>query len=231
MRMRDGVVLRADVWRPSSAGRFPVLVYRTPYDRRHAQGDASTVARAAARGYAVVVQDVRGRYGSDGEFDPYRNEGRDGFDTIEWAAAQPWSDGSVGTFGLSYPGAVQWLAAVESPPHLKAMVAGHDVLHAAQLLLCRRHVRHVVAALDLEQHRARRARAPQPGRTAHGRGGARGVGAHARARPAAPSPAGARRVPRRGALPVRVAAPPAGRSLVGLGGDPRTLRPRRTPRC
>ena len=70
----------------------------------------------------MVVQDVRGRYGSAGDFDPYRNEGRDGFDTIEWAAAQPWSDGSVGTFGLSYPGAVQWLAALESPPHLKAMV-------------------------------------------------------------------------------------------------------------
>lgn len=122
IRMRDGVVLRADVWRPSASGRFPVLVYRTPYDRRGAQGERSTVARAAARGYAVVVQDVRGRYGSDGEFEPYRSEGRDGYDTIEWAAAQTWSDGSVGTFGLSYPGAVQWLAAMESPPHLKAMV-------------------------------------------------------------------------------------------------------------
>jgi putative CocE/NonD family hydrolase len=115
------VVLRADVWRPAAAGRFPVLVYRTPYDRRHAQGPKSTVARAAERGYAVVLQDVRGRYGSEGEFEPYRNEGRDGYDTIEWAAAQPWSDETVGTFGLSYPGAVQWLAAVESPPHLKAM--------------------------------------------------------------------------------------------------------------
>ena len=107
VKMRDGVLLRADVWRPSSTGRFPVLVYRTPYDRRRAQGPESTVAHAAARGYAVVIQDVRGRYGSDGDFEPYRNEGRDGFDTIEWAAAQPWSDGSVGTFGLSYPGAVQ----------------------------------------------------------------------------------------------------------------------------
>jgi putative CocE/NonD family hydrolase len=122
VRMRDGVVLRADVWRPAGAGPFPVLVYRTPYDRRRAQAEASTVAHAAARGYAVVVQDVRGRYGSEGEFDPYRHEGRDGFDTIEWAAAQPWSNGAVGTFGLSYPGAVQWLAAMEQPPHLKAMV-------------------------------------------------------------------------------------------------------------
>ena len=121
VRMRDGVVLRADVWRPPAAGPFPVLVFRTPYDRRRVADERSIVARAAERGYAVVVQDVRGRYGSDGEFEPYRNEGRDGYDTIEWAAAQPWSDGSIGTFGLSYPGAVQWLAAVESPPHLKAM--------------------------------------------------------------------------------------------------------------
>ena len=69
-----------------------------------------------------MIQDVRGRYSSEGNFDPYRNEGRDGFDTIEWAAAQPWFNGVIGTFGLSYPGAVQWLAAVENPPHLKAMV-------------------------------------------------------------------------------------------------------------
>jgi uncharacterized protein len=68
------------------------------------------------------VQDVRGRYDSEGEFSPYRNEGHDGYDTIEWAAEQPWSNGVVGSFGLSYPGAVQWLAAVEDPPHLKAMV-------------------------------------------------------------------------------------------------------------
>ena len=83
---------------------------------------------AVARGYAVVVQDVRGRYGSDGEFVPYRHEGKDGYDTIEWAAAQPWSDGQVGTFGLSYPGAVQWLAAVESPPAPQGHGPGHDLL-------------------------------------------------------------------------------------------------------
>ena len=81
-----------------------------------------TFERAVKRGYAVVIQDVRGRYRSDGEFRPYENEGRDGFDTIEWAARQPWSNGAIGTFGLSYPGAVQWLAAVQAPPHLKAMV-------------------------------------------------------------------------------------------------------------
>ena len=120
--MRDGVVLRADVFRPTPSGRFPTLVYRTPYDRKRAAEDYTTVKAAVGRGYAVVMQDVRGRYGSTGEFEPYRHEGQDGYDTIEWAAAQPWSDGKVGTFGLSYPGAVQWLAAVESPPHLLAMV-------------------------------------------------------------------------------------------------------------
>ncbi len=120
--MRDGVVLRANVWRPASGGPFPVLVYRTPYGKDATEEWYTTHLHAVERGYAVVLQDVRGRYESDGEFDPYRNEGRDGYDTIEWAAVQPWSNGSVGTFGLSYPGAVQWLAALESPPHLKAMV-------------------------------------------------------------------------------------------------------------
>jgi uncharacterized protein len=120
--MRDGVILRADVLRPRPTGAFPVLVYRTPYGKEPALREYSTFRHAVEDGYAVVVQDVRGRYASDGEFRPYENEGRDGFDTIEWAARQPWSNGEIGTFGLSYPGAVQWLAAVENPPHLKAMV-------------------------------------------------------------------------------------------------------------
>jgi putative CocE/NonD family hydrolase len=120
--MRDGVVLRADVWLPKAGDRFPTLVYRTPYGKQFAPKEWTTFDKAVAQGYAVVIQDVRGRYASDGEFLPYQNEGKDGYDTIEWAAKQPWSDGNVGTFGLSYPGAVQWLAAVETPPHLKAMV-------------------------------------------------------------------------------------------------------------
>ena len=119
--MRDGVILRADVWRPGGPGPFPVLVYRTPYNKAHATAAQSTARRAVQRGYAVVMQDVRGRYASDGEYIAYQQEGHDGYDTIEWAAVQPWSNGSVGTYGLSYPGAVQWLAAIESPPHLKAM--------------------------------------------------------------------------------------------------------------
>jgi uncharacterized protein len=120
--MRDGVVLRADVLRPAEEGKFPVLVYRTPYGKDETQQEYTTFRRAAEQRYAVVIQDVRGRYQSDGDFRPYENEGPDGYDTIEWSAAQPWSNGAVGTFGLSYPGAVQWLAAVQSPPHLKAMV-------------------------------------------------------------------------------------------------------------
>ena len=122
VKMRDGVTLSADVWLPDATGKFPVLIYRTPYGKAKAPKDWTTFVKAVTRGYAVVIQDVRGRYASEGDFDPYRNEGRDGYDTIEWAATQPWSNGVIGTFGLSYPGAVQWLAAVENPPHLKAMV-------------------------------------------------------------------------------------------------------------
>ncbi len=120
--MRDGLVLRADILLPRGSGRFPTLVYRTPYNKEDALKGYTTFQHAVERGYAVVVEDVRGRYASAGEFAAYQNEGRDGYDTIEWAARQPWSDGNIGTFGLSYPGAVQWLAAVENPPHLKAMV-------------------------------------------------------------------------------------------------------------
>jgi putative CocE/NonD family hydrolase len=122
VRMRDGIVLRADLLLPNGEGKFPALVYRTPYGKQFALKEYKTFEKAVARGYAVVVQDVRGRYASDGEFVAYQNEGKDGFDTIEWVAKQSWCDGNVGTFGLSYPGAVQWLAAVENPPHLKAMV-------------------------------------------------------------------------------------------------------------
>jgi putative CocE/NonD family hydrolase len=119
--MRDGVVLRADVYLPARDGPFPTLVYRTPYGKAAAAETYDTHTEAVRRGYAVVLQDVRGRHASEGEFEPYINEGRDGYDTIEWAARQPWSTGRIGTFGLSYPGAVQWLAAMERPPHLEAM--------------------------------------------------------------------------------------------------------------
>jgi putative CocE/NonD family hydrolase len=121
VRMRDGVVLRADVLRPGAAGRFPALLVRTPYGKTYERTDDSFAVRAARAGYVVVFQDVRGRYVSEGVFDPYRQEGKDGYDTIAWVAGLPYCDGQVGLTGLSYPAAVQWLAAVESPPQLKAM--------------------------------------------------------------------------------------------------------------
>jgi putative CocE/NonD family hydrolase len=119
--MRDGVTLSADVYRPKAPGRYPVILQRTPYLKTSSR--ALEVGREfAKRGFVYVWMDVRGRGDSDGEFVPYRNDGRDGYDAIEWCAAQPWSDGNVGTIGGSYAGRIQWLAALEQPPHLRTMV-------------------------------------------------------------------------------------------------------------
>jgi len=114
-KMRDGVVLRADVYRPDAPGKFPVLLERTPYDKR---GDADFGHRAAARGYVVVIQDTRGRYTSEGEWYPFQHESDDGYDAVEWTAALPYADGKVGMFGGSYVGATQMLTAIAHPPHL-----------------------------------------------------------------------------------------------------------------
>ncbi len=114
-KMRDGVVLIADIYRPLADGKFPVLLQRTPYDRKWNSGDHVTVA---AHGYVVVVQDTRGRYQSQGTFYPFRFESQDGYDTVEWAAALPCSNGKVGMFGGSYVGATQMLASIAKPPHL-----------------------------------------------------------------------------------------------------------------
>ena len=113
--MRDGVVLFADIYRPAIPGRFPVLLERTPYDKN---GGLLFGMKAAAKGYVVIIQDVRGRYSSGGEWYPFRHESQDGFDTVEWAAGLPYSDGKVGMFGSSYVGATQMLAAIAHPPHL-----------------------------------------------------------------------------------------------------------------
>jgi len=114
-KMRDGVTLRADVYRPKEEGKFPVLLIRTPYDK---QWISSTGHHAAARGYVVIAQDVRGRFESEGEWYPFKNESQDGYDTVEWAAALSYSNGKVGMFGGSYVGATQFLAALAKPPHL-----------------------------------------------------------------------------------------------------------------
>ena len=117
--MRDGVKLYADVYRPDNDGKYPVLVVRTPYGvQRENSGVHDKLPLFARHGYAVVNQDVRGRYESEGKWDPFRYEGQDGYDTIEWAAQQPWSNGKVCTEGGSYLGHVQWAAASLTPPHL-----------------------------------------------------------------------------------------------------------------
>ena len=117
VRMRDGVTLYADVYRPRAAGKYPVLVTRTPYGVQR-DGMHQNAIRFAENGFAVVVQDVRGRYESEGKWDPFRNEAHDGYDTVQWPAHQPWSDGKVATQGGSYLGHVQWRAATEAPPNL-----------------------------------------------------------------------------------------------------------------
>ena len=118
VKMRDGVILRGDIFRPDAAGKFPVLLQRTPYRRSSWGYDTDFAQRAASRGYVVFLQDVRGRYTSEGEWYPFLHESDDGYDTIEWIAAQPYSDGRVGMFGGSYVGATQMLAAIAHPPHL-----------------------------------------------------------------------------------------------------------------
>ena len=117
-KMRDGVSLVADIYRPESAEKFPVLVERTPYNR---VGESGMAYELAAHGYVVVLQDTRGRYDSGGEFYPFRDESADGYDTIEWAAQLDQSNGKVGMFGGSYVGATQMLAAMARPPHLLAI--------------------------------------------------------------------------------------------------------------
>src|SRR5580658_3151635 len=96
--MRDGVLLAMDLLRPDAPGRFPVILVRTPYNKvaYRSSPSASFQEELARRGYIVAVQDCRGRFNSDGAFDPYRQEHADGFDTIEWLAAQPWCDGNIG---------------------------------------------------------------------------------------------------------------------------------------
>jgi uncharacterized protein len=114
-KMRDGVTLRADIYRPRADGKFPVLLTRTPYDKTNSMDFG---LRGAARGYVVIAQDVRGRFASEGEWYTFKNESLDGYDTVEWAAALPYSNGKVGMFGGSYVGATQLLAAIAKPPHL-----------------------------------------------------------------------------------------------------------------
>lgn len=124
--MRDGVLLAADIHRPAidgkpASGPFPVLLERTPYDKS-APASAETGRYFARRGYICVFQDVRGRFASDGIWYPFAKEAPDGYDTVEWLAAQEWCDGQVGTMGGSYCGSDQSALATLNPPHLATMI-------------------------------------------------------------------------------------------------------------
>src|SRR4051794_10581367 len=124
--MRDGVRLGTEVYRPAEPGRYPVGLTRTPYNRTFlptgSNCDSSSMRFFAEHGYVALNQDVRGMYRSEGRFNPMVQEARDGYDAVEWAAAQPWSTGKVGMYGGSYVGLTQWQAAIQSPPHLAAIV-------------------------------------------------------------------------------------------------------------
>ncbi|WP_119069195.1 CocE/NonD family hydrolase [Rubrobacter indicoceani] len=123
--MRDGTTLLANVYRPAGDGAYPVLLTRLPYGKDNPRDTAYfDPAKAARRGYIVVVQDVRGRFASEGEFESFPQESRDGYDSVEWAARLPGSNGSVGMWGLSYYGKTQWHAATEAPPSLGAIAPG-----------------------------------------------------------------------------------------------------------
>ncbi len=122
-KMRDGVVLYADIYRPDKEGKFPILLTRHPYGKdlplySYRYLDTN---RLVENGFVVINQDVRGRFHSEGEFYPWKYEANDGYDTVEWAASLPYSTGKIGMFGMSYYGYTQLLAAIKKPPHLAAI--------------------------------------------------------------------------------------------------------------
>ena len=126
LMLRDGTITYVDIFRPDAGGGFPALLQRTPYDKStpSARTYSLDAIRAAMAGYAVVIQDIRGRFSSDGEFYTFTDEMNDGYDSIEWVAGQPWCNGKVGMYGSSYVGATQWLAAKSLPPSLSAIAPG-----------------------------------------------------------------------------------------------------------
>lgn len=125
--MRDGVRLATDVFVPKATGRWPAVLVRTPYNRKTSA--SASYRYFVRRGYAVVIQDVRGRFESQGTFESAKQEGPDGSDTVNWIAGQSWSNGRVAMAGSSYLGLAEWWAALEDNPHLDAispMCSGND---------------------------------------------------------------------------------------------------------
>lgn len=119
-RMRDGVVLRADIYRPKGGGPWPVLLSRLPYSKRLVNPWTDPV-RFAEKGFIVVVQDTRGRFASEGDWEPWTFESDDGYDTVRWASSLPGANGAVGMIGASYFGNTQWMAALSQAPGLRAI--------------------------------------------------------------------------------------------------------------
>jgi putative CocE/NonD family hydrolase len=132
VRMRDGVTLYADVYRPASEGRYPVIVSRTPYSTERFPTAYDAAVYFSQRGYVYVFQDIRGRHESEGRWEPFFDDENDGYDTVEWAAKQPWSNGKVAMQGGSYLGQNQWRAAQAAPPSLVTifpMVSSTSLYH------------------------------------------------------------------------------------------------------
>lgn len=132
--LSDGTVLRADVYRPNDEETYPVLMIRLPYDKETPRyyDEYLEVPRMVEAGYVVILQDVRGRFASEGEFYPCIHEAQDGYESVEWAAKLPYSNGKVGLFGMSYHGYTQLAAATKKPPSLKAIapvMTGGDLLN------------------------------------------------------------------------------------------------------
>ncbi|MET3683153.1 putative CocE/NonD family hydrolase [Alkalibacillus flavidus] len=130
--LRDGTTLYANVYRPNQTGYYPILLTRLPYNKNLPNFSHRYIdpIRMALAGYVIIIQDVRGRFSSEGEFKPFQQELNDGYDSVEWAASLPYSNGDVGMFGLSYYGFTQMFAAMTQPPSLKAIFpafTGHNI--------------------------------------------------------------------------------------------------------
>ena len=118
--LRDGTNLATDLYFPSTkSDTYPIILMRTPYNKKLLKEYGEFYSK---QGYVTAIQDVRGKYGSEGDWTPYKTEGKDGYDAIEWLASQKWSNGKVGMVGGSYSGSVQLAAAIESPPHLVTII-------------------------------------------------------------------------------------------------------------
>jgi len=169
MKTRDGITLFADVIRPDAAGRFPVLLSRTPYNKKGMDDPNGPHYLFARYGYLSVMQDCRGRFESEGAYDTIFQEIADGYDAVEWAARLPWANGRVGTTGQSYLGLTQYMIACNDPmpPSLQVMapVSASSDYHASWIYHHRRRVAVGVDGSLCHLQGAQYAQAAQTGRS------------------------------------------------------------------